>query len=281
MTPWLSRSACSLRGTRSLTTKRKKKREWYNPQMNRLNDRNWQAQSVCTPAGGATSALRAGGPVAPCALHPGRRPNGAGHGCGPDPLRKPQPAHDLGLQGFANVKFMEMPRLAELLGAASLAGRRPLTGVLQSILLRKVLERAEGPLAPVRDHTSTQNSLRTSFGDLRNLDDEPLRRLEAPGGISGEVARLYRQFRTEASEGLVRRRGPVGGRHRRGPPPFRACPGRPGPYRILPAVQGQPGTVRTWWRRWRNRATAPLSWVSPQTKTLTDPRETSLMRCNP
>ena len=68
--------------------------------------------------------------------------------------------HDLGLQGFANVKFMEMPKLAELLGAASLAGRRPLTGVLQSILLRKVLERAEGPLAPVRDHTSTQNSLR-------------------------------------------------------------------------------------------------------------------------
>ncbi len=108
--------------------------------------------------------------------------------------------HDLGLQGFANVKFMEMPRLAELLGAASLAGRRPLTGVLQSILLRKVLEQADGPLAPVRDHTSTQNSLRASFGDLRNLDDEPLHRLEAPGGISGEVARLYGQFRSEASE---------------------------------------------------------------------------------
>ena len=108
--------------------------------------------------------------------------------------------HDLGLQGFANVKFMEMPRLAELLGAASLSGRRPLTGVLQSILLRKVLEQADGPLAPVRDHTSTQNSLRASFGDLRNLDDEPLHRLEAPGGISGEVARLYGQFRSEASE---------------------------------------------------------------------------------
>ena len=109
--------------------------------------------------------------------------------------------HDLGLQGFANVKFMEMPRLAELLGAASLAGRRPLTGVLQSILLRKVLEQAEGTLAPVQDHASTQNSLRASFSDLRSLDNEALRSLEAPGGISGEVARLYGQFRAEASEG--------------------------------------------------------------------------------
>ena len=108
--------------------------------------------------------------------------------------------HDLGLRGFANVKFIEMPRLAELLGAASLSGKRPLTGVLQSILLRKVLQQAEGSLAPVRDHRSTQSSLRSSFGDLRSLDDESLSKLEASGGISGEVARLYRQFRSEASE---------------------------------------------------------------------------------
>ena len=108
--------------------------------------------------------------------------------------------HDLGLQGFANVKFIEMPRLAELLGAASLSGRRPLTGVLHSILLRKVLEQADGQLSKVREHTSTQNSLRSSFGDLRQLTDESLHRLEALGGISGEVARLYRQFRSEASE---------------------------------------------------------------------------------
>lgn len=109
--------------------------------------------------------------------------------------------HDLGLRGFANVKFVETPRLAELLGAASLAGRRPLTGVLHSILLRKVLEQAEGALEQVREHASTQNSLRASFGDLRQLDDESLDKLEASGSISGEVARIYRRFRSEVSSG--------------------------------------------------------------------------------
>lgn len=106
--------------------------------------------------------------------------------------------HDLGRQGFANVKFIETPRLAELLGAASLSGRRPLTGVLQSILLRKVIEEAAGPLSPVRGHPSTQDSLRSSFGDLRHLNGDSLDRLEDSGGIAGEVARLYRQFRSEA-----------------------------------------------------------------------------------
>ena len=56
--------------------------------------------------------------------------------------------HDLGRQGFANVKFIELPMLAELLGAVYLAGRRPLTGVLQSIFLRQILEQADGPLGP-------------------------------------------------------------------------------------------------------------------------------------
>ena len=108
--------------------------------------------------------------------------------------------HDLGRQGFVNVKFIEIPMLAELLGAVSLAGRRPLTGVLQSIFLRQVLEQADGPLAPVREHLNTQNSLRASFGELRYLDEESQGRLEAWGGISGEVARLYREFRTAVGD---------------------------------------------------------------------------------
>ena len=32
---------------------------------------------------------------------------------------------ELGRQGFANVKFIELPMLAELLGSGALAGRRP------------------------------------------------------------------------------------------------------------------------------------------------------------
>ena len=108
--------------------------------------------------------------------------------------------HDLGRQGFANVKFIELPMLAELLGAVSLAGRRPLTGVLQSILLRQVLEQADGPLALVREHPGTQSSLRASFSQLRHLEEEPRGRLESFGGISGEVARLYREFRAATGD---------------------------------------------------------------------------------
>ena len=108
--------------------------------------------------------------------------------------------HDLGRQGFANVKFIELPMLSELLGAVYLAGRRPLTGILQSIFLRQILEQADGPLAPVREHRSTQDSLRASFSELRRLDEEGRGTLETRGGISGEVARLYREYRTATSD---------------------------------------------------------------------------------
>ena len=108
---------------------------------------------------------------------------------------------ELGRQGFANVKFIEAPMLAELLGAAALAGRRPLTGVLESIHLRQVLEQADGPLGPVRDHLSTQDSLRVSFAELRRLDNAALGALESRGGVPGEVARLYEKFRRATGAG--------------------------------------------------------------------------------
>ena len=103
---------------------------------------------------------------------------------------------ELGRQGFANVKFIELPMLAELLGAAALAGRRPLTSVLERIYLRQVLALTAGPLAPVRDHPSTQASLRVSFRELRRLDETALTALESRGGVAAEVVRLYREFRS-------------------------------------------------------------------------------------
>ena len=106
---------------------------------------------------------------------------------------------ELGRQGFANVKFIELPMLAELLGSGALAGRRPLTRVLESIHLRQVLEQANGPLGPVRGHRSTQDSLRVSFAELRRLDDAALSALDSRGGVPGEVARLYRKFRSAAA----------------------------------------------------------------------------------
>ncbi len=102
--------------------------------------------------------------------------------------------HDLGRRGFANVRFIELPMLSELLGAVHLAGKRPLTAVLQSILLRQVLDEDDGPLAPVRDHRSTQDSLRASFSQLRRLEEPARAALEAQGGVPGAVARLYREY---------------------------------------------------------------------------------------
>ena len=84
--------------------------------------------------------------------------------------------------------------LAELLGAAGLGGRRPLTSILASIYLRQALADTHGLLAPFRDHSSTQDSLRSSFRELRGLDDGTLTALESQRDVLGEVAALYRKF---------------------------------------------------------------------------------------
>ena len=108
---------------------------------------------------------------------------------------------ELGREGFANVRFIELPVLAELLGAAALAGRRPLTGILERIHLRQVLSQTDGPLAPVGDHRSTQSRIRESFRELRHLDEAALTALESRGGVPGEMVRLYREFRHRTAAG--------------------------------------------------------------------------------
>ena len=105
--------------------------------------------------------------------------------------------HEFGRGGFANVRFIVMPVLSELLGAAALAreGRRPLTAVLESVSLRQVMAQTTGPLAPVREHQTTQASVRASFRELRRADEGVLTTLERQGGVRGEIIRLYRDFR--------------------------------------------------------------------------------------
>ena len=73
--------------------------------------------------------------------------------------------HRLGRSGFANVQFMVFPRLAELLGAPSLSaqGRRPLTSIFDSAVVRDVASEVKGILEPLRDHPSTHLSLRQTF----------------------------------------------------------------------------------------------------------------------
>ena len=104
---------------------------------------------------------------------------------------------DLGRSGFANIRFIVLPVLSEMLGAAAMAraGRKPLTSVLEGVFVRTVLTQASGPLAPVKDHPSTLSSVRSSFRELRKVDDKILENLEVQGGVRGELVSLYREFR--------------------------------------------------------------------------------------
>ena len=106
---------------------------------------------------------------------------------------------ELGDKGFINVRFIQMPVLAELLGGASLAarGKKPLTPTLQSISLRQVLSESTGLLHPVRLHSRTQSSVRTAFRELRRLEGGELEDLEALGGVTSEVVSLYHRHRGE------------------------------------------------------------------------------------
>ena len=105
--------------------------------------------------------------------------------------------HDLGLRGFANVRFIVMPVLSEMLGAATLAqaGRRPLTAALEGVAIRAALAEATGDLASVSTHAATLASARSSFRELRTARAGVIDDLEQQGGVRSEVVRLFRRFR--------------------------------------------------------------------------------------
>ena len=105
--------------------------------------------------------------------------------------------HALGRDGLANVRFVVLPRLTELLGAAALdaQGKRPLTSVLESAIVRSVAADASGALARLRGHPSLHQSLQATFRDLRLASAVTMSRLEDRGGLVSEVLRLFRIFR--------------------------------------------------------------------------------------
>ena len=105
--------------------------------------------------------------------------------------------YELARTGFANVKFLVLGRLAELLGAPSLAseGRRPLTPVIESTAIRAVAARASGPLAEVCHHPATHQSLKSTFRLLREASEVALERLARQGALLRQVVELYSSFR--------------------------------------------------------------------------------------
>ena len=104
---------------------------------------------------------------------------------------------DIGRRGLVNVRFMVLPRLAELLGAPSLAtrGLRPLKPLIESAAVRRAAGEASGQLKPFRGHPSFHSSLRSTFRDLRYAVPSTIAALEQRGDIPGEIVRLYSLFR--------------------------------------------------------------------------------------
>ena len=103
---------------------------------------------------------------------------------------------DIGRRGLVNVRFMPLARLAELLGASSLAanGQRPLKPPIEFAAVRRAAGEAAGELEPFRAHPSFHASLRSTFRDLRRAAPDVLTALERRRGMSGEIARLYARY---------------------------------------------------------------------------------------
>ena len=100
--------------------------------------------------------------------------------------------------GLLNVRFMVLARLAELLGAPSLAaeGRGPLTRWRRFEGAREVLAADAGVFGPVATHPSTLTALDAAFRQLRSAQEAAVLASAARSGRQGDVARLYLRFRS-------------------------------------------------------------------------------------
>jgi RecB family exonuclease len=103
----------------------------------------------------------------------------------------------LGKSGLVNVRFLVMPRVAELLGAPSLAGERvPLTRWARAEAVRAVLVGHTGLLEKTVEHPATEAALEMTFRDLRRSPEGGLENLAIQSRRGAGIVALYRRFRT-------------------------------------------------------------------------------------
>jgi RecB family exonuclease len=102
-----------------------------------------------------------------------------------------------GRPGIAAVGFLTAFRLAELLGAASLAatGRRPVSTPVVAAALRRALADRPGMFAPVATHPATEQALVATFAELSDLSDEGLAALAGASRRAHDVVRICRRAR--------------------------------------------------------------------------------------
>ena len=79
-------------------------------------------------------------------------------------------------RGLVNVRFIVLPRIAELLGSPALAeeGKRPLTSPVRAEAVRAAVAADPGIFGPVREHAATERSLEATFRDLRRAPEGAL-----------------------------------------------------------------------------------------------------------
>jgi len=100
----------------------------------------------------------------------------------------------VGGRGFANVSFVTPFRLAELLGAESVAGL-PLTNAVLAAAAREVLRDEPGWFRDVAGHHASEAALVALYAELSHLRPATLDKLAARSDRGAEMARLFRAVR--------------------------------------------------------------------------------------
>ncbi len=106
--------------------------------------------------------------------------------------------------GLLNVGFMALARLAEQLGAPTMASqrRRPLSAAVEMAVVRTVAMEVMGkePLGSVAGHTTLHQSLQAAFKELVRLTEAELDLLAGEGSLRQATVELYRRFRERTIE---------------------------------------------------------------------------------
>jgi ATP-dependent helicase/nuclease subunit B len=104
--------------------------------------------------------------------------------------------------GLAAVTFLTVYRLAELLGASTLAaqGKRPVSTPVLAAAMRAELTAGAGLFEPVREHPATESALVATYRELRDLSTGALDALAGTSDRAGEVVRLHRAARARLAD---------------------------------------------------------------------------------